>query len=132
MTETLAFYSKTLHCPECGASGLLKETGPGPTEKLVSITLQDRACLRCKVYGQITHTMLLFSVSTPPTFDTSFRFCETVDHKYNENTFLQYSLGMAGIHNSTISDLCQNLTSIQCISNILIHLGPHRHKEQSS
>lgn len=46
----------------------LKETGPGPTEKLVSITLQDRACL--KVYGQITHTMFLFSVPTPPTFDT--------------------------------------------------------------
>lgn len=30
---------------------------------------------------------------------------------------------MAGIHNSTISDLCQNLTSIQCISNTLTTLG---------
>lgn len=74
--------------------------------------------------------MFLLGVSTPPTVDTSLRFCETVDHKYNENTFLQYSLGMAGIHNSTISDLCQNLTSIQRILIILIHLGPHRHLEQ--
>ena len=80
------------------SSGFLKETGPGPKEKLVSIILQDRACPRCKVYRQITHTMFLLGVSTPPTLDTSFRFCEIVDHKYNENTFLQYSLRMAGIH----------------------------------